>query len=227
MVGEEEAQEAQERVHRMARNMADPHFAQQMRHAVETMRTDPLFSSMFNSIFKEAGGGGSNEKDLIGMLERSVRDGPQVPHRKLVDDQKNTDGISRVQNTDGEGPGTEAGGGRKAQIANSSTKSPIPIKKDIFAENLRGKLNSSGLGSSAKKKNSMQTQPVDINTKPRKKLKKKQPKKDFQPPTAYESDECIFCEYYHVFGKLPVNMMKRYDLLLRKNEQETNNERHA
>jgi len=46
----------------------------------------------------------------------------------------------------------------------------------------------------------------------------------------YEPDECILCEYYHVFGKYPINLMKAYDKRLKeetakKNEMEMRNRR--
>lgn len=57
---------------------------------------------------------------------------------------------------------------------------------------------------------------VQRTRKPKKHLDKPIPKAKKQLPEylPYEPDECILCEYFHVFGKHPVNLIKACDKIL-------------
>lgn len=58
-----------------------------------------------------------------------------------------------------------------------------------------------------------------------KKSQQKAQQKTRQTPDIlpYEPDECIICEYYHVFGKQPVNLIKAYDKRLKEETSMRNN----
>lgn len=65
---------------------------------------------------------------------------------------------------------------------------------------------------------------VQARPRHKKSHEKQSPKLTREPEfLPYDQDECILCEYYHVFGRHPVNLMKAYEKRLKEETTMKNN----